>query len=91
MCQVFCTTEKKPMPSNVPYTDCAMFLELEKGTITCGENKKIGVNNSRWQCALVIRGINNWNSLIDNIVLSDNIIQFITRFGEILYREGDQI
>ena len=31
------------------------------------------------QCALGVRAINNWNSLTDNIVLSDNINKFKTR------------
>ena len=62
--------------------DCNMFFELEQGTVTRGHSlkiKKVRVNNRRRQCALGVRAINNWNSLTDNIVLSDNINQFKTR------------
>ena len=54
-----------------------MFFKLEEGTFS--KNKKVRVDNRRWQCALGIRAINNWNSLTDNIVLSDNIKQSKTR------------
>ena len=37
------------------HIDCNMFFELEEGTFS--KNKKVRVDNRRWQCALGIRTI----------------------------------
>ena len=60
-----------------------MFFELEEGTIfntwTFSENKKSQSQQQKTAVCSGVRAINNWNSLTDNIVLSDNINQFKTR------------
>ena len=46
---------------------------------TFSENKKSPSQQQKMAVCSWGQGINNWNSLTDNIVLSDNINQFKTR------------
>ena len=55
-----------------------MFFELEKGTITRGHALKMKKSESTTEDSSVLLAI-NWDSLTDNIVLSDNFNQFKTK------------
>ena len=57
-----------------------MFFELEKGTITRGHSLKIKCQSQQQQQQeTAVCSWANWNSLTDNILLSDNINHLKTR------------